>query len=273
MSTPQPLLRVHNLEVTYHRKLVAIRNVSLVVPAGAMVGVIGINGAGKTTLLRAISGFLPGEDAQITEGDIVYQGRSIKGLQPHETTSLGIALVPERDKVFLTLTVEENLAVARWRGGSSDGKSQRRVLEQIFEWFPLLAERRRQVAGYLSGGERQMLAIAMALLNNPSLLLVDEMSLGLAPSVLAHLEDRLRAIREEMGLTVLLVDQFASMVIRISDYCYVMENGGIVFDGPPERLLAHEDVREFYLGMSDSAQGVKSYREVKQYRRRRRWYG
>ncbi len=273
MSTSQPLLRVHNLEVTYHRKLVAIRNVSLVVPAGAVVGVIGINGAGKTTLLRAISGFLPGEDAQITEGDIVYQGRSIKGLQPHETCSLGITLVPERDKVFPTLTVAENLAIARWRGDSNDGKGRRSIIDRVFEWFPVLAKRRGQLAGYLSGGERQMLAIAMALLNNPSLLLVDEMSLGLAPSVLASLEERLRAIKEELGLTVLLVDQFASIVIRMSDHCYVMENGGIVFDGPPERLLAHEDVREFYLGMADSAQGVKSYREVKQYRRRRRWYG
>jgi len=268
-----PLLRVHNLEVTYHRRLVAIRNVSVVVPEGAVVGIIGVNGAGKTTLLRAISGFLPGEDAQITEGDILYRGRSIKGLQPHETCSLGIALVPERDKVFPTLTVEENLEAARWRGNGSGGGSREALLQRLFDWFPVLKERRRQLTGYLSGGERQMLAIAMALLNGPSLLLIDEMSLGLAPSVLADLEERLRAIRDELGLTVLLVDQFAAMVIRMSDYCYVMENGGVVFDGPPERLLAHEDVREFYLGMSDSSQAAKSYREVKQYRRRRRWYG
>jgi branched-chain amino acid transport system ATP-binding protein len=269
----ESLLMVHNLEVTYHRKLVAIRNVSVTAPAGSVVGVIGINGAGKTTLLRAISGFLPGEDVQITEGDIVYKGRSIKGLEPHETCSLGIALVPERDKVFPTLTVEENLKAARWRANGSDGRTWHDTLEQIFEWFPLLKERRRLLAGYLSGGERQMLAFGMALINNPSLLLVDEMSLGLAPSVLFNLAEHLQIVRAELGLTVLMVDQFAQMVIRMSDYCYVMENGGIVFDGPPERLLAHADVREFYLGMTDSAQAAKSYREVKQYRRRRRWYG
>jgi len=267
-----PLLELENLEVVYHHVATAIQGVSLRVPPGAIVALLGTNGAGKTTTLRAISGFLGADDAQIVGGRVVFQGATVTGRPPHELARRGLVLVPERDKVFETLTVQENLR-ALVPGSLTDRGATRPpvTLEQVFHYFPVLAGRCRQLAGYLSGGERQMLALATALLCRPRVLLVDELSLGLAPLVVERLMTLVARLRDELGLAVLLVEQNARAALAVASYGYIMEHGRIVYDGPAERLLAHGDVREFYLGVGHRA-GRKSYTEVKQYQRRRRWF-
>lgn len=258
------LLAVENLEVVYHRVSTAVQGVSLHVPEGSIVALIGNNGAGKTTTLRAISGFLGLDDARVTEGAVVYRGERIENLSPHRIARLGVALVPERDKVFESLTVDENLLAGVARRGTRFDR------EMVYELFPALAPLRRRAAGYLSGGERQMLAIGGALACAPELLLIDELSQGLSPILVQELAQRLLKARRETRTTVLLVEQNARVALEMADYGYVMENGRIVLDGTPERLRAHQDVQEFYLG---GGAGRRSYREVKQYRRSRRWYG
>ena len=265
-------LELENLEVVYHHVATAIQGVSLKVQPSSIVTLLGTNGAGKTTTLRAISGFLGADNAQIVGGRVLFNGRPVTGRRPHELVRRGLVLVPERDKVFETLTVQENLRALvpgwlAWRAGDRP----RVRLDQVFEYFPLLADRRRQLAGYLSGGERQMLALATALLCRPAVLLVDELSLGLAPAVIERLMILVARLRDELGLAVLLVEQNAGAALAVADYGYVMEHGRIVYDGPRDRLLAHADVREFYLGVGHRADR-KSYTDVKQYRRRRRWF-
>lgn len=259
------LLELENVEVVYHHVATAVQGVSLSVPDRAIVALLGTNGAGKTTTLRAISGFLGGDDARVVAGRIAFRGETITGRPPHEIARRGLVLVPERDKVFETLTVQENLAALVPRG--------RRLVtrQQIFEYFPVLAERRRQLAGYLSGGERQMLALATALLCQPDMLLVDELSLGLAPVVVETLMGLVVRLRDELGLAVLLVEQNAAAALAVADAGYVLEHGRIVYDGSVQRLLVHEDIREFYLGVGHRADR-KRYTDVKQYRRRRRWF-
>lgn len=266
---PEPLLSVSQLEVVYHQVVTAIQGVSLEVPRGRTVALLGTNGAGKTTTLRAISGFIGLDDAEITHGVIRYRGRPIHGQPPHRLTRAGIVLVPERDKVFETLSVEENLDVAVSRPG---GAPRAELLARSYEFFPQLAELRHRQAGYLSGGERQMLAIASALMCEPELLLVDELSLGLAPIVVEELAERLRAVSAGLGVTLLLVEQNAHFALDYADYGYVIESGRVVLDGDRERLLAHQDIQEFYLGGTQQGER-RSYRSVKQYRRSRRWYG
>jgi branched-chain amino acid transport system ATP-binding protein len=258
------LLKVEKLEVTYQRVITAVQGVSLEVSRGALVAVLGTNGAGKTTTLRAVSGFIGLDDAEVTEGAIHYKSERIDRAPPHYTTTRGIVLVPERSKVFENLSVAENLDAAH-----RPGADRRRLSERAYEFFPRLAELRRREAGLLSGGERQMLAIGTALMCAPELLLVDELSQGLAPLLVEQLMERLQAIRRGLGMTVLLVEQNARMALDVADYGYVMENGRVVLDGTPERLRSHADVAEFYLGTGTR----RSYREVKQYRRSRRWYG
>jgi branched-chain amino acid transport system ATP-binding protein len=259
------LLRVRQLEVVYHRVATAIQGVSLEVRKGSIVALVGTNGAGKTTTLRAISGFLPSEEAEITYGDITLGNRRINGQLPHRLARSGVILIPERDKVFNTLTIQENLDFALRAGGAI-------TIERIFAYFPRLAEQKNQLAGYLSGGEKQMLAIGMALLCRPTLLLIDELSLGLAPIVVKDLMAMLQRICKELGLTVLLVEQNANAALAIADYGYVMEGGRVVFYGKASELRSHPDVREFYLGNSAKSE-TKSYRDIKQYRRTRRWWG
>jgi branched-chain amino acid transport system ATP-binding protein len=262
------LLRLEGVEVVYHRVITAIQGVSIEVPRGGMVALLGTNGAGKTTTLRAISGFIGLDDARVTEGAIVYRGERIENHAPHRVTRLGVALVPERSKVFENLTVAENLEA----GVPRSGADARRLAESVYALFPALAKLRAREAGYLSGGERQMLAIGAALACAPDLLLVDELSQGLAPVIVEELARRLQQVRAEIGTTVLLVEQNARIALDIADYAYVMENGRIVLDGTPERLRAHADIQEFYLG-TGAGKRRRSYREVKQYRRSRRWYG
>jgi branched-chain amino acid transport system ATP-binding protein len=263
------LLSVDKLEVVYHRAITAVQGVSLTVERGQIVALLGTNGAGKTTTLRAISGFLGLDDARVTEGAIAFDGAPIANLPPHDVTRRGIALVPEREKVFPNLTVAENLSAPVAHRVSA--AEQRRLEAMVLQVFPRLGELRGRVAGLLSGGERQMLAIGGALMCAPKLLLIDELSLGLAPVVVEDLARRLAEVRGALGVTILLVEQSAAVALAIADHGYVMENGRIVLDGSAERLRAHPDVQEFYLGHATGAR--KSYRDVKQYRRSRRWYG
>jgi branched-chain amino acid transport system ATP-binding protein len=265
----ETLLQVDRTEVVYKRVITAVQGVTLSVRPGQIVALLGTNGAGKTTTLRAISGFLGLDDARVTEGSIAFAGTRIENRPPHEIARLGVALVPEREKVFPNLTVAENLAAPVPR--RTTAAERRRQDEQVYHYFPRLAELRNRVGGLLSGGERQMLAIAGGLMCQPRLLLVDELSLGLAPVVVKDLTQRLAIIRAELGIAVLLVEQSAAVALEIADYAYVMENGRIVLDGDRERLSGHQDVQEFYLGQTSGER--RSYRDVKQYRRSRRWYG
>jgi branched-chain amino acid transport system ATP-binding protein len=258
-----PLLQLEKVEVVYKRVITAVQGVSLAVGPKQIVALLGTNGAGKTTTLRAISGFLGIDDARVTEGTIAFNGQRIENRAPHEIAARGIVLVPEREKVFPNLSVTENLEapVGKKRGAQ----------ERVYHFFPRLAELRSRTGGLLSGGERQMLAIASALMCDPALLLVDELSLGLAPVVVDDLKKRLVSVRDELGIGILLVEQSAAVALEIADYAYVMENGRIVLDGDRARLSGHQDIQEFYLGQGLT--GRRSYRDVKQYRRSRRWYG
>ncbi|MGB6438412.1 MAG: ABC transporter ATP-binding protein [Methyloceanibacter sp.] len=265
----EPLLRVDKIEVVYKRVITAVQGVTLSVANRHIVALLGTNGAGKTTTLRAISGFLGIDDARVTEGAISFEGARLENLPPYDITGRGISLVPEREKVFPNLTVAENLSVSVARAATV--AERRHDEDRIYHFFPRLAQLRQRVGGLLSGGERQMMAIAGALMCRPKLLLVDELSLGLAPVVVEDLTRRLMAVRDEMGIAILLVEQSAAVALEIADYAYVMENGRIVLDGDRERLKSHQDVQEFYLGQTGGER--RSYRDVKQYRRSRRWYG
>ncbi|MGO9699898.1 MAG: ABC transporter ATP-binding protein [Xanthobacteraceae bacterium] len=265
MSEPvsrAPLLDVRQLEVVYHDVATAIQGISIEVAPGSIVAMVGTNGAGKTTTLRAISGFLPAEDVAVTEGAISFDGQSLRGMLPHQISRLGVVLVPEREKLFQTLTVRENLDFSLTR-------KRQAIRDAVYDYFPRLAERQKQVAGYLSGGEKQMLAIGMALVCEPRLLLVDELSLGLAPIVTSEIMTILQAINRNLGLAILIVEQNAAAALGIASFGYVLENGRVVFKGEAEKLLAHQDMREFYLG--DRSPG--GYRNIRQYTRKRRWWG
>jgi branched-chain amino acid transport system ATP-binding protein len=255
--------------VVYHHAITAVQGITLAVEAGRIVALLGTNGAGKTTTLRAISGFLGVDDARVSEGTITFKGERIENRPPHENTRRGIVLVPERDKVFPNLTVAENLVMPTPRGTALAERRRREDL--VYQFFPQLAALRGRIGGLLSGGERQMLALGSAIMCRPELLLVDELSLGLAPVVVTDLLRRLIEIRRELGLTVLIVEQSATVALEIADHGYVMESGRIVLDGSAERLRGHPDIQEFYLGRSSGER--RSYRDVKQYRRSRRWYG
>ena len=259
-------LKVDNIEVVYQHAITAIQGVSLDVHKSQITALLGTNGAGKTTTLRAISGFLGLDDARVTEGSITFQGQSLENRAPYDITRFGLSLVPERDKVFPNLTVAENLAVVPRR--QSGGKD---MLDLAYHFFPQIADLSGRTAGLLSGGERQMLAIAAGLMCEPEILLIDELSLGLSPVAVELLTQSLLAIRKDLDISILLVEQSAHVALAIADYGYVIENGRIVLDGDAERLLKHSDVQEFYLGQS--GKNRRSYRDVKQYRRSRRWYG
>jgi branched-chain amino acid transport system ATP-binding protein len=259
-------LKVNKLEVVYNRAAMAIQGISVKVSGAEIVAIIGTNGAGKTTLLRAISGFLPSEYAEVSDGEITFEREDITSKPPHKIAQKGIVLVPEREKIFATLTALENL-----KGSILKKEKEIFSIERVYEYFPILNKRSSQVAGYLSGGERQMLAIGSALLCQPKLLVIDELSLGLSALVAFTLMRALTKMKNDLGMTILLVEQNAAAALKIADYAYVMETGRIVFDGTPQKLLAHEDVKEFYLGIREGKQ--KSYRDVKQYRRTRRWWG
>jgi branched-chain amino acid transport system ATP-binding protein len=229
---------------------------------------LGANGAGKTTTLKAISGLLKTEDGRVTDGSIEFLGGRIDGLDPEQICRRGIVQVMEGRKVLETLTVEENLRIGGYVRRDPDGVQQ--DLRMIYDYFPVLVQRRHQLAGYLSGGEQQMLVIGRALMARPKLLLLDEPSLGLAPLLVREIFDIIRQINTERGMTLLLVEQNAQIALRIADYGFIMENGRIVLDGPADKLRGNADVREFYLGLSEAGRR-KNFRDVKFYKRRKRW--
>ena len=262
-----PLLRVNNLEVVYHHTIQVLKGLSLSVPEGAIVALLGSNGAGKTTTLKAISGLLPLEDGEIVDGEITFRGGSIAGKLPHRIVREGLFQVMEGRRIFEHLTVEENLECALYaRSGLPDLGED---LRKVFTYFPRLRDRRKQLGGYLSGGEQQMLAIGRAVVARPSLLLLDEPSLGLSPLLVQEIFRIIQAINRDEKVSILLVEQNARMALQIARHAYIMENGKVVLDGPAGKLREDRDVQEFYLGSRGG--GRSSYRAVKHYKRRKRW--
>ncbi|EJL43562.1 ABC transporter ATP-binding protein [Brevibacillus agri] len=261
------MLTLNNVEVMYGKVILVLKGMSMHVPEGKIVALLGSNGAGKTTTLRAISGLLKSENGEVTDGSLEYAGSVITGREPEEIVKSGIFQVMEGRRVFEHLSVEENLIAGahtrRERGSLKD------EMEQVYHYFPKLKMLRTRTAGYLSGGEQQMLAIGRALMARPRLLLLDEPSLGLAPLLVKEIFSIIKKINEEQGTTILVVEQNANVALSIADYGYIMENGRIVLEGDVESLQSNEDVREFYLGMSDGKR--KSFRQVKHYKRRKRW--
>ena len=263
------LLRVENLEVVYNDVVLVLKGLSLAVPEGQITALLGANGAGKSTTLKAISGLLLSENGEITAGSVVYDGAPIQGLQPERIVRQGVFQVMEGRRIFVDITVEENLRCgAHTRPRSEFAES----LEKVYAYFPRLAERRSQLAGYMSGGEQQMLAIGRAVMARPRLLLLDEPSLGLAPLLVEEIFEIVTRINANEGVTVLLVEQNARAALSVSGRGYIMENGRIVMEGVAKDLLDNPDVQEFYLGMGHGGR-KKSYRDVKHYRRRKRWLG
>jgi branched-chain amino acid transport system ATP-binding protein len=256
----EPLLAVDALHVAYHRVAMALHGVSLRVMPQTIVALLGNNGAGKTTTLRAVSGFIGLDDARVTAGSIRFAGRQIENQPPHANTSRGIVLVPERDKVFPNLTVAENLVVAASR--RAHAAERRRLETLVFQFFPALAELRPRLAGLLSGGERQMLALGSAIVCKPELLLVDELSLGLAPVLVEDLARRVSSVRRELGITVLLVEQNAGVALAVADYGYVLETGRVVLEGSAGELRGRTEIQQSYLGQA-SGDERRSYRAVR----------
>ena len=262
------MLELANVEVVYNDVILVLRGLSIEVPDGQIVALLGANGAGKTTTLRAISGLLINHDGEITKGTVTYNGEILNGKKPSDIVLSGLTQVMEGRRVFAQLTVDENLVCG---GITIKDKAQTQdAYERVMDLFPRLPERRKQVAGYLSGGEQQMLAIGRALMASPKLLVLDEPSLGLAPKLIEQIRDIIVDINQQ-GTSVLLIEQNAMMALSIANYGYIMETGKVVMDGDAKKLLADDDVKEFYLGLHGEDGAKKSFKDVKHYRRRKRW--
>jgi branched-chain amino acid transport system ATP-binding protein len=268
MATPAPLLTVSNIEVIYDHVILVLKGVSLRVAEGGIVALLGANGAGKSTTLKAISGLLRTERGDVTKGTVELAGQPIHRRDPAEIVRRGVVQVMEGRHVFEHLTVEDNLLTGGYT--RRNGDTMRADLDLVYTYFPRLAERRGAMAGYVSGGEQQMLAIGRALMAHPRLMLLDEPSMGLAPMLVKEIFDIVGRLNREEGVAVLLAEQNATVALGVAQYGYVMENGRIVLDGEATAISANEDIKEFYLGLSGVGQR-KSYRDVKHYRRRKRW--
>lgn len=262
------MLRLNNVEVIYSDVILVLRGVSLEVPDGKIVALLGANGAGKTTTLKAISGVLHTELGEVTDGSIEFDGLRIDRMDPEAIVRLGIVQVMEGRRLFEHLTVEENLLVGAY--ARDDSRGIKEDLEKVYGYFPKLLQMKRRTSGYLSGGERQMLVMGRALMARPKVMLLDEPSLGLSPLLVKEIFKLVREINHRERVSILLVEQNARIALGLSDHGYVMENGRIVLDGPSSKLKDNEDIKEFYLGLSELG-ARKSYREVKHYRRRKRW--
>lgn len=262
------MLQINNIEVMYNNVVLVLRGISLEAKEGKITTVLGANGAGKTTTLKAISGLLRPERGDITRGNITFAGERIDNLAGFEIVKKGIVQVFEGRRVFVNLTVDENL-IAGGHIEPSTAEMNRRK-DMVYSYFPRIKERYNSRSGYLSGGEQQMLAIGRALMSNPKMVLLDEPSLGLAPMIVEEIFNIIKRLNEEQGVTILLVEQNATLALAYADFGYVMENGSIVMEGEAEALRSNSDIQEFYLGMSEGGER-KSYRDVKTYRRRKRW--
>ena len=267
------VLEVNNIEVIYNKVVQALRGLSLAVPRGHIVALLGSNGAGKSTTLKAVSGLLALEDGTLDAGTILFNGQSTAQHAPQQLVRAGLSHVMEGRRVFEDLTVEENLIAATYaltgRPHTAHG-APKPDFDLVYEYFPRLHERRKGLAGYLSGGEQQMLAIGRALIAQPQLILLDEPSLGLSPKLVEDIFTIIARINAERGTSMLLVEQNATVALAVAHSGYIMENGKIVIDGSAERLASDPDVREFYLGMGGGGE-AKSFKEIKHYKRRKRW--
>ncbi|HCY13525.1 MAG TPA: ABC transporter ATP-binding protein [Gammaproteobacteria bacterium] len=262
------LLVVNNIEVIYDHVILVLKGASLEVPEGGIVALLGANGAGKSTTLKAISSLLKSERGDVTKGSITFKGEDVHSLTPNELVRRGVIQVMEGRHCFEHLTVEENLLTGAYTRG--DGRSAiGRDLEMVYQYFPALKERRRSQAGYTSGGEQQMIAVGRALMSRPTVILLDEPSMGLAPQLVEEIFEIVKRLNENEKVTFLLAEQNANMALKYSRYGYILENGRIVMDGEASALAENEDVKEFYLGVS--GENRRSFRNVKAYRRRKRW--
>ena len=268
MDERRSALQINNIEVMYHEVILALKGVSLELPQGGIVGLLGANGAGKSTTLKAISGLLRHEDGEVTDGSVEFLGQRIDKRSAEEIAALGIVQVIEGRRVFEHLTTEENLRVgAHLRG---NGSALRQGLDAVYHYFPRLKDRRDVQAGYLSGGEQQMTVIGRALMARPKLLLLDEPSMGLAPLLIKEIFEIITRLHQEEKISILLVEQNAKLALAVAQHAYVLEGGRVVMNGPSEQLRENPDIRDFYLGLTDLG-ARKSFRAVKHYKRRKRW--
>jgi branched-chain amino acid transport system ATP-binding protein len=267
-ATEKPFLSVSNIEVIYSRVILVLKGVSLDVPKGEIVALLGANGAGKTTTLKAISNLLQAERGEVTKGSILFDGHEVHNLSPNELVKRGCIQVMEGRHCFGHLTIEENLLTGAFT--RTDGKAAtKRDMELVYAYFPKLAERKNSLSGYTSGGEQQMCAIGRALMSRPKMVLLDEPSMGLAPQIVEEIFEIVKNLNEKEGVSFLLAEQNTHMALRFARYGYILENGRVVMDGDAKSLAENEDVKEFYLGISGGRR--KSFRDGKHYRRRKRW--
>ncbi|HAJ84301.1 MAG: ABC transporter ATP-binding protein [Planktomarina sp.] len=266
--TNETLLEVNNIEVIYNHVILVLKGVSLSVPKGGIIALLGGNGAGKTTTLKAISQLLHSERGEVTKGSIEYRGQSVSGLNPSDLVKRGVIQVMEGRHCFEHLTIEENLLTGSYtrRDGAAAVAAD---LDKVYTYFPRLRERRKSQAGYTSGGEQQMCAIGRALMSRPETILLDEPSMGLAPQLVEEIFGIVKDLNEKEGVSFLLAEQNTNVALRFAHYGYILESGRVVMDGPAAELRENPDVKEFYLGMSDD--GRKSFRDTRSYRRRKRW--
>ena len=262
------VLSVNNIEVIYDHVILVLKGVSLDVPKGGIVALLGANGAGKTTTLKAISNLLHAERGDVTKGSILFEGAEVQDLSPNELVRRGCIQVMEGRQCFAHLTIEENLLTGAFT--RRDGKAAiRKDLDLVYSYFPKLKERKDSLAGYTSGGEQQMCAVGRALMSRPKMILLDEPSMGLAPQIVEEIFEIVKDLNEKEGVSFLLAEQNTYMALKLARYGYILENGRVVMDGDAKSLAENEDVKEFYLGVSEGKR--KSFREGKHYRRRKRW--
>lgn len=264
----EPMLAVKNIEVVYNHVILVLRGVSLEVPKGSIVALLGGNGAGKSTTLKSISTLLAAERGAVTKGSIEFRGQRTDQLTPGDLVGMGMVQVMEGRRCFGHLTVEENLITGAYTRPIK-GKALQDELEKVYAYFPRLKVRRTSLAGYTSGGEQQMIAIGRAMMAKPNMLLLDEPSMGLAPQIVAEIFEIVRDLNQKEGVSILLAEQNTNVALKNADYGYILESGRIMMDGPAKALAENKDVKEFYLGMS--SEGRKSFRDMKSYRRRKRW--
>ena len=267
-TATETLLEVKNVEVIYNHVILVLKGVSLSVPKGGIVALLGGNGAGKTTTLKAISNLLHSERGEVTKGSILYRGERVADLSPAALVKRGVIQVMEGRHCFEHLTIEENLLTGAYI--RTDGRARiQEDLDLVYSYFPRLKERRRAQAGYTSGGEQQMCAIGRALMSRPETILLDEPSMGLAPQLVEEIFAIVKGLNENEGVSFLLAEQNTTVALRFAQYGYILESGRVVMDGPAAQILENPDIKEFYLGMSET--GRRSFRDVRSYRRRKRW--